>query len=393
MKTRTVALPLLFLLAACSAGERATDEGVWVAFGPGSESREFTVASADSTLLTGQIDRPARQSLEGPVIVLVHGTGLFDRDVSLGRSGTPGDRVFADLAQAFTQEGIVVVRYDRRGVRYKPADGQLHDKDVAGTSTMDTLREDAGAVYAHARKLAGLQAGCTALLGHSEGMYHIAGLAAEGAPPPALVVGIGAPLQSPQTVLKWQLTERDAFSLRMMDEDGDGEVTEEEVHSNWKVTPSAVFGVVAPFLHPSGKWTPADIENVVLVQSGIYETGKAASLAVDDNAPYPDANTPMARYSWWKSWYTDDMPAARELSAWDVPMLFLYGDRDSQVRHEFQRPEADSYLGDRAEIQVLPGLGHSLGEDVLLAPMDTGARDSILKQVADRLKESCGGPA
>lgn len=261
----------------------------------GADSREFTVASADGTQITGQVDAPFGADGHEPVVVLSAGTGLFDRDVRLSNTGTERDAIFADLARRFTRAGIATVRYDRRGVRYRPADGQVLDKAVSGTSTVESQRDDLGAVYARAQEEFGGQAACIALLGHSEGIQHIAGLAAAGAPAPDLVVGIGAPLQAPADVFKWQLTGRDAFSLRMMDADGDGTVTEAEVRANWRETPSAFIGTVDPFLHPEGKWTPEALDQLVATQISMYDAGKAQALSVDPAAPFPNADTPMAQ--------------------------------------------------------------------------------------------------
>lgn len=59
-------------------------------------SREFSVPSADGTRITGTVDFPAREPKA--VVVMVAGTGLFDRDVRFGRSNTPRDLLFKDLA-------------------------------------------------------------------------------------------------------------------------------------------------------------------------------------------------------------------------------------------------------------------------------------------------------
>jgi pimeloyl-ACP methyl ester carboxylesterase len=380
----------LLLAAGCSRGAEApasspAPEPPATLSDVGADSRAFSVASADGTQITGQVDAPIGADGREPVVVLSAGTGLFDRDVKFSNSGTERDAVFADLARRFTKAGIAVVRYDRRGVRYKPADGQMLDKAVSGTSTVETQRDDLAAVYDLARG----ESACVALLGHSEGAQHIANLAVTGAPAPDMVVGIGASLQAPADVFKWQSAERDAFSLRMMDADGDGTTTNDEVRANLETTPSAAYGMLAPFLHPDGEWTPEALDQLVVTQAGLFETGKAQALAMDPDAPFPDANTPMAKYSWWQNWYTEDVPAAEKLAVWDVPMLFYYGNRDSQVRYEFQQPAAGEALGGRAEIHILPGLGHSLGSHALYGPMDEAAADALVARTAAILAERC----
>ncbi|MAU68671.1 hypothetical protein [Hyphomonas sp.] len=355
----------------------------------GAGGRDFSVTSADGTQITGQVDVPMSADGREPVIVLSAGTGLFDRDVNFGNSGTERDAVFADLARRFTQAGIAVVRYDRRGVRYKPADGQVLDKAVSGTSTVESQRDDLGAVYDLARAEFGGPAACIALLGHSEGLLHIAGLAAANAAAPDLVVGIGGPLQAPADVFRWQSTERNAFSLRMMDADRDGTVTEAEIRTNWQETPSSLVGTVGALLHPEGQWTPEALDQQVVTLTGFYEAGKTQALAIDPEAPFPNTETPMAEYSWWQNWYTDDTPVAEKLSAWDVPFLLYYGTKDSQVRYEYQQPAAAAALGGQVEIHILPGLGHSLGSHALYGPMDEAAADALVARTAAILNERC----
>ena len=384
----------LLLAAGCSRGAEApasspAPETPATLSDVDADSRAFSVASADGTQITGQVDAPLGADGREPVVVLSAGTGLFDRDVKFGNSGTERDAVFADLARRFTQAGIAVVRYDRRGVRYRPADGQMLDKAVSGTSTVESQRDDLGAVYELAREDFGGPAACIALFGHSEGMQHIAGLAAAGAPAPDLVAGIGAPLQAPMATVRWQSTGRDAFSLRMMDADGDGTVTEAEIRANWQETPSSFVGTLDPFLHPEGQWTPEALDQLVATQTSLYETGKTQALAIDPKAPFPNADTPMADYSWWQNWYTDDTPVAEKLAVWDVPFLLYYGTKDSQVRYEYQQPAAAEALGGQVEIHILPGLGHSLGSHALYGPMDEAAADALVARTAAILAERC----
>ena len=108
---------------------------------------EFAVRSADQTVIHGVGSTPDG-TWNGTAVIMVAGTGLFDRDVHLGRSGTPRDRLFRDLADRFLARGLGVVRYDRRGVRYGASNAERLDKEVAGSSTTETQRDDLAAVRA-----------------------------------------------------------------------------------------------------------------------------------------------------------------------------------------------------------------------------------------------------
>lgn len=346
--------------------------------------REFSVASRDGTEIHGEADLPAGSPKVA--IVMVAGTGLFDRDVRFGKSGTDRDKLFKDLADRFVRQGLVAVRYDRRGVRFGKTGADRLDAAVSATSTVDTQREDLDAVYRWATSTAkdGLGARCVILFGHSEGTQHIARLAESGAPAPLAVMAIGAVTGSPEETLRWQMRERDAVSLEQMDVDHDGLTTLQEVVAHWRETPSSLLDNVTPLLPADGKaWTAERIGKVRNVQAALYQTAKAAALALDDAAPYPNGATPMARNSWWKSWFTDETPMAKRLAAWNVPMILHWGSNDSQTPPSITAPPARQYLGARATIVVHPGLGHSLGNHPLLAPADPIVADQIAGEAAD----------
>lgn len=334
----------------------------------------FTVASADGTAISGQIDRPEGQPVG--VVVMSAGTGLFDRDERFGSSKTERDALFKDLAGRLTAKGFAVLRYDRRGVRYGAAPAERLDKAVSGTSTVETQRDDLGAVYARARTLGPR---CVILFGHSEGMAHIARLAASGVKAPTAVIGMGPLLAGPVETVKWQISGRDVASLRMMDKDGDGRTTNEEVQAGWRTTPSAAL-ITEPslLLQPDGVWTQDDLDAVTRSQIGVYEMLKGQALALDDAAPYPNAATPMAKSSWWKSWFTDTTPMAALLAQWKVPVIAHFGAYDSQTLPEMQLPSARQALGTLLQVRLHPGAGHSLGEHPLIGPMRPELADAIV---------------
>ena len=341
----------------------------------------FSLPSADGYVLTGQADAPEGRS-RGAVI-LVAGTGAFDRDVSFGRTGTPRDRLFADLAVRLNARGLTAVRFDRRGVRHGGPPIEVVDAAASPGVTPENLSADVGALYEWARSDPGLNATCVVFFAHSEGAAHVAGVARAGAPEPALVIGMGAPLESKVAALRWQMSGRDADSLAMMDVDGDGVITNDEVRANWMNTPSAVFEMLAPFLHPTGAWTQADLDLLRSNQAAAYEQAKITALAMGDADPYPSAAAPAFSGRWWKSWFTDEEPLAAQFARWRSPMILHYGERDSQVRENRQRAAAEGVLPEGQAVFVShPGRGHSLGTESLLGPIDEAIADLIAEEAA-----------
>lgn len=350
------------------------------------ETRPFEVASADGVAVHGQADIPAEPN--GVAVVMVWGSGAFDRDVRLGRTGTDRDLLFRDIAQRLNAHGVTAVRFDRRGIRHGQTGMAAIDGPVAMTATTEAVRDDLAAVYDWTRAEDGLGARCVVLFGHSEGMAHIGRLASSGAPAPDLVLGMGALMQSPVEVVRWQSTGRDVHSLALMDADGDGTTTNAEVEANWRSTPSSVFNRLDLLLAPDGAWTAEDLEAVRTAQTRLYETTREQALAQADDAPYPSALTRFAPYQWWKSWFLDETPIAERLAAWETPVRLHYGERDSQTVAGLQIAAARAALPEaRLSAEVHAGRGHSLGDDVLMGPIDPELADRLAREAA----AACGG--
>lgn len=205
---------------------------------------EFKVGSADGTEISGFADLPAQPARL--TVVFVPGTGLFDRDAPFGKSGTLRDLVFKDLSARMVARGGATVRYDVRGIRYGMPPDQMVDLKLLAGRTTQNMREDVAAVYDWARSPGGTGTRCTVFFVHSEGMIHVARLAAAGAPAPASIIGVGAAMEGPAATLRWQLTGRDADSLEMMDADRNGIVTNDEVKANLSRTPSGAHAYWSP---------------------------------------------------------------------------------------------------------------------------------------------------
>lgn len=352
---------------------------------PQAPEHVFAISTPDGHVIHGQTDMPQGEA-QG-VVILVAGTGAFDRDVTLGRTGTPRDRLFADLGARFAERGMVAVRFDRRGVRHGAPPAEMLDPEAYPKITAESLSADVGAVDAWARSADGLNARCVVYFVHSEGVVHLAGRADTGMAAPDLIIGMGAPMESKLSALRWQMSGRDADSLRMMDEDGDGRITNEEVRANWTRTPSAVFERLDPFLHPQGAWTATDLELLEANQSALYEAERTRSLAIADDLPYPSAAMAAFSYGWWKTWFTDDQPIAARLARWSTPMILHYGQIDSQVRENRQRAAAEGVLAPgQATFVSHDDRGHSLGRETLMGPVD----EAIADRVADEAAAACG---
>ncbi|MEP6906830.1 MAG: alpha/beta fold hydrolase, partial [Pseudoxanthomonas sp.] len=142
--------------------------------------REFPVGDLPGTLAmpTGQDNVPA--------VVLVHGSGPQDRDETIGPN-----RPFLDIARGLAEQGIAVLRYEKRS--------KARPQDFANRQyTMDDeTTDDAVAAIAALRVTPGVNPGKVYVLGHSQGGMlaprialrsgHVAGLVMLAAPARSLL--------------------------------------------------------------------------------------------------------------------------------------------------------------------------------------------------------------
>ncbi len=72
---------------------------------------------------------------KSPIVVFVHGSGASDRDETIGPN-----KPFRDLAQGLAQQGIVSLRYDKRGYDYtKLSQQQIDSMDLYSETINDAI--------------------------------------------------------------------------------------------------------------------------------------------------------------------------------------------------------------------------------------------------------------
>jgi len=144
------------------------------------EEVTFTGGDPDVTL-AGTLTLP-RTAGPHPAIVLVGGSGPQDRDESL--RPVSAIKPLALVADALSRAGLVVLRYDDRGVAESTG-------DYAGAALSD-FTDDLAAALAWVRERPEVDAARTGVLGHSEGGVYIASLIETGEPL-AFAVGVAPP--------------------------------------------------------------------------------------------------------------------------------------------------------------------------------------------------------
>ncbi len=122
---------------------------------PHFSSRTVAFASTGGAVLAGTLTIPNHGRARMPAFVFVHGSGPGTRN-----GGIPQNPTFLDLSNALSNAGIVVLRYDKRGIA-----------GSTGTATEDwhVLGNDVRAAVSFLREQPTVDPKRIFLLGHSEG--------------------------------------------------------------------------------------------------------------------------------------------------------------------------------------------------------------------------------
>ncbi len=111
--------------------------------------------SSSNASLSGTVTQPDSNT-PAPAVVLIHGSGGHTRDEVVY-----GHTVFAVLADHLTSRGIVVLRYDKRGIG--ASTGEF------ASATVPDFADDSLAAVEYLKTHPGVDPGRITLIGHSEG--------------------------------------------------------------------------------------------------------------------------------------------------------------------------------------------------------------------------------
>lgn len=383
--------------------------GLLIAIGPlcngafaTSESFHFKTLDGKADL-QGQLDLPEKKG-KLPVVVMMPGTGLFDRDVAFGHSKTEKDLLFKQLSAVLNQKGVATLRYDYRGVSCSyeskppcehcktPQEKIAHfikncfDNDIRTTVTPQNMRSDFEQIYHWGEKHERIDPQQMIVFGHSEGSVHTAHLIAERRIHPRAVVLMGGIYESPQSIVKWQLVDRLHDNMMKADSNQDKKVTAEEMAVYQPLNPILAMLPLEALLPPEETkvWTSQALKALLTTQ---HQDITKSTLAEADELPYPSSDNVQASMAWWKMFFEDTQNTAPLFAQAQIPVINHLGDADSQVSLDRQQSVLNQLKAKhQLSIQKHPEKGHSLGDHTLIGPMSPDSEKRLIESILKLLK-------
>jgi len=268
-----------------------------------------------------------------PAVVLVTGSGSQNRDEEIF-----GHKPFKLIADYLTRNGIVVLRYDDRGVG---ASGG----NAAGSTTGD-LAEDARAAIDYLLKRSDIEPSKIGIIGHSEGGM-IAFMLASSHKDIAYIVSLAGPGVDGRTILLDQSEHIASLS-------GAGDAILEDN----RTVMSGVYDIMIN--NPSYEvWEEATIKFTSEFYSERLE-GNYSEAEIERGKENLLASIPEAAYAWMRYFVMFD--PAPLFGSITCPVLALNGEKDCQVLPEQNigaiKNGLQSAGNTDTKTMILPGLNH-----------------------------------
>lgn len=283
----------------------------------------FTSNPYDSYALTGTLTLPEKYNLETPVVVMVTGSGIQNRDEEV-----MGHRPFAVIADYLARHGIASLRYDDRGYGA--------DTPMSGLTTETFARDAWGAVnFLKSRKFENI-----GMLGHSEG-GEIAFMLASRKDGPKFIVTIGAPAVRGDSLLVDQ-------NKALLEATG----TPQTVTDNYAKALEELYAAKIA----GNKAIDVDAITAAWASTPVYIQLREnlRKIASDRNE--------------WLEYFISYSPA-QAIASINIPALALYGEKDMQVRPGLNAEKVRS-LNPNVDVRVYPSLNHLMQHAVTGLPAE-----------------------
>ena len=314
---------------------------------------------SDDVILSGTLTLPKDYNTATPVVVMITGSGLQNRDEEIF-----GHKPFAVIADYLARNGIASFRYDDRGHGKSTGDGT--------TATTEDFVRDARCVLEYVRMVENFNN--VGLLGHSEGATAAFMLGAEpeikthdnlcviDPGKPDFIVAIGAQAVRGDTILIDQ-----SATLLKQGNMPDNIVSDyvEALHNIYDLKITQDDEIAIDSIDAICKnWSNTPIHTALM--------SNLKKIASDTNP--------------WLNFYIGFSPAESILTT-RCPVFVLYGERDIQVKPKLNMPQMQR-LAPKAQIKLYPELNHLFQHSQTGAVQEYGTIEEtispeVLQDIAD----------
>lgn len=300
-------------------------------------SEEVTFSNGDITL-AGTLTLPQTNGRH-PAIVLMTGSGQQDRDEQV----IPGYRLFEQIADALTRQGIAVLRYDDRGIGGSTGD--------YSTASIQDLATDGKAAVAYLRSRADIDPDQVGVLGHSEGGVYASILGADPDSGVAFIISVAGTAALGTEVL---LRQNELILRTSGANDAMVDIQLDMLRQTFPLVEARDWDAAEQVVYES-----------VLKQWAVLSEAKQTALGGDAET-YARQTAASVRQNYDVEWYRSGLTynPADDWAKTTVPVLAIFGGLDVQVDAVQNAPPMQAALtqaGNRdTEIVVLPTANHLL---------------------------------
>lgn len=331
------------------------------------EGKELIIASG-AVEIGGTLVTPESPE-NSPLVIMISGSGAQDRN-----SDIFGFKIFAEIAEYLKKQGISSFRYDDRQIGRST--GSFSD------ATLEMLAGDVNAIIDHLKEFEGESFSEIILIGHSQGGVVAGKVANENGEVDKLILMASTGV-SLKEVLHFQVEQ--AY--------GEGVHSEQAVEKEIRLREELMVAI-----RDNGDVETAK-QNYVEQYRGMIE-----SLPESQKAGIRDINTFVNQQ-------VDQLVAvygspqvksllfydpAKDLAELDIPVLVLFGGKDTQVTEELNRKPIERAL-EKAEVshevELFPDANHlfqraETGQVAEYALLEKEFADGFLKKITEWIKEN-----
>jgi pimeloyl-ACP methyl ester carboxylesterase len=347
--------------------------------------REKIKITGGYTEMDGEITIPGNLAPgeRRPGILLVASSGPTDLDETMPAELTATGQVekpFAQLSDALTRAGFIVLRYNKRGVEKAVLDSKDFNANpknylnLPAYQSINRIELLIDAKHAMATLRADARVAGVSVIGHSEGAM-IAPIMATADPVVRSIILIGSPARNLKDILYYQEVElQQQLVFSMVDKNKDGSITKDEISA--ELEPNLPMAEIDT--NKDSKISSDELKVALDVQ---YQ--KMLSAIEQGEATELYHGIPKGWYRSWMKAESNDSIVGRLR---DMPLLVIHGEDDAQVPvSEAQTLQATLKKSGKTMYQVktYPNLGHGLSPrrdgKPTLGPIDEAAIADITK--------------